>query len=217
MDNSVLTSRRITSTLAIALIPLFSGLALYSYWLFHYYSNFDLTPLGGKTPTLGFWLLVLAVPANILGLVFLYIPYSKNKDEVKNDKSLKNKFLGLLFLLLLNYVVAGGLIYNFVWLNSTISIEFENNYSGDLTEMIVVLPNGDGIRVNYVPNNMKGNIRVFSKGEGPVEFIVRGTEGKEVRKTVIGHITSKMGGRIQLRLSSDFELINKSEISNDSR
>lgn len=215
-QNQVLTKRRITSTLVIALIPLILGLGLYLFWLNHYFNNFDLAPLDGKVPTVGFWLLVLAVPANILGIVFLYIPYSKNKAAVSADSSLRNKFLGLLVLLLSNYVIAGGMIYNFLWLNSTISIEFTNNYSGPLTEMIVVLPNGDGVRVNYVNVGEKGDIRVFSKGEGPVEFIVRGTEGKEVREVIIGYITSNLGGRLQLSLNEDFSLTPSPRPANNS-
>lgn len=206
MQTEALSNRRIASTLTIALVPIFLGVLIYGYWLNEYFNNFNISPRDGIIPTVGFALLVIAVPANILGFIFLYIPWKKNKAEIQGSSSLKRKYFGLFSLLLLNYFVAGGILYNYNWLNSTVSIEFTNNYNEPLKDLMVVLPNGDGIHVNYVKPGYSSNIRVFNKGEGAVEFIAVDTQDQRAREVVLGYVTSNMGGRAKVTLEKDFSL-----------
>ena len=206
METEALSNRRIASTLTIALVPIFLGILIYGYWLHEYFNNFNISPREGIIPTVGFALLVIAVPANILGFIFLYIPWKKNKAEIRGSSSLKRKYFGLFALLSLNYFVAGGILYNYSWLNSTVSIEFTNDYSEPLKDLMVVLPNGDGIHVNYVKPGHTSSIRVFNKGEGAVEFIAINGEDQKAREVVLGYVTSNMGGRAKVTLKEDFSL-----------
>lgn len=206
MQTEALSSRRTASTLTIALVPLLLGLTIYGYWLNQYFGEFNISPQGGKIATIGFALLVVAVPANILGIIFLYIPWKKNHSQVQSDQSLKTKFMLLFLLLFLNYPVAGGIIYNYNWITSTISIEFTNNYQESLKDLVVILPNGDAVHVNYVKPGHTSSIRVFNKGEGAVEFMAINAENEKSRKPILGYVTSNMGGRAKVLLNEDFEI-----------
>jgi len=206
MQTEALSSRRIASTLTIALVPMFLGLAIYGYWLSQYFGEFNIAPQGGKISTIGFALLVVAVPANILGIIFLYIPWKKSRSEIQSDSGLKIKFISLFVLLFLNYPIAAGIIYNYSWITSTISIEFTNNYQEPLKDLVVILPNGDGVHVNYVKPGQSSSIRVFNKGEGAVEFMAINANDEKSRKPILGYVTSNLGGRAKVSLNEDFEL-----------
>lgn len=206
MQTEALSNRRIASTLTIALLPMMIGITIYCYWLNLYFGEYNIRPTDGMISTIGFALLVVAVPANILGIIFLYIPWKKNRDEINSNSSLKKKFFTLFALLGINYFVAGGILYNYSWINSTISIEFTNQYEKPLKDLLVVLPNGDAVHLNYVKPNLTSDIRVFAKGEGPVQIMAINGENEKIRETLLGHITTKMGGRAKVLLKEDFSL-----------
>lgn len=206
MQSSPLSTRRLTSTLTIALVPIVIGSLIYSYWLFQYFFNFDLFPLSGKIQTIGFALLVFTVPANFLGLLFLIIPWKKNKTEINQNPKLKKKFILLLILLLSNYLIGAGIIYNYTWLTKTVSVEFSNNYPGKLRDIIIVLPNGDGIHMDKVEEGSTLQARVLVKGAGAVELIVENADGDKLREVIIQKAPKGMGGRVKVTLSPEFTL-----------
>lgn len=206
MQIEALSSRRLASTLTIALVPIILGLSIYGYWLYEYFVNYNISPAKGLIPTIGFGLLVVAVPANFLGVLFLYIPMKKNIGEVKSNPSLKRKFIALFTLLALNYVVAAGVIYNYNWLSGSVSIELTHNYKLPVREIRIVLPNGDGLYMNVMKPGATGFARVFSKGEGPIELIITDSEKNKFRGTIIEYVTSGLGGTVRVSLEPDYSL-----------
>lgn len=206
MQTEALSTRRLTSTLTIALVPIILGCLIYSYWLYQYFVHSELFPLNGKIQTIGFALLVITVPANFLGLLFLAIPWAKNKTEIKDNPALKKKFICLALLLLGNYAVGGGIIYNYSWLTKTVSIEFENNYSEKLRDIVIVLPNGDGVHLDRVDFRSTLHARIPLKGVGQIELIVENAKGEKAREVIISKPPKGMGGRVKVELSSEFTL-----------
>lgn len=206
MQIEALSSRRLASTLTIALLPIILGLGIYGYWLYEYFVNFNISPADGLIPTIGFGLLVVAVPSNFLGILFLYIPMKKNQSEVSSNPSLKRKFISLFCLLGLNYVVAAGIIYNYNWLSGTIYLELTHNYKLPLREIRIVLPNGDGLYMDVMQPGTKGYARVFAKGEGPVELIITDSEKNKIRQTVIENISEGLGGAASVTLGPEYAL-----------
>ena len=207
MQTEALSTRRLTSTLTIALVPIVLGTLIYSYWLFQYFFNFDLFPLNGKIQTIGFALLVFTVPANFLGLLFLFIPWNKKKTEISQNPKLKKRFTLLFILLLSNYAVGAGIIYNYTWLTKTVSIEFTNKYPEKLRDIIIVLPNGDGIHMDKVETGSTLEARVSLKGDGQVELIVENRKGDKLREVIIAKPPKGMGGRVKVTLTPEFTLI----------
>jgi hypothetical protein len=207
MKTEVLSIRRLTSTLTIALVPIIFGMLIYSYWLFQYFINFDLLPLDGKIQTIGFALLIFTVPANFLGLLFLFIPWKKNKTEISQNPKLKKRFILLFILLLSNYAVGAGIIYNYTWLTKTVSIQFTNKYPEKLRDIIIVLPNGDGIHMNKVETGSTLEERFSLRGDGRIELIVENRKGDKLREVIIAKPPKGMGGRVKLTISPEFTLI----------
>ncbi|MFT6068321.1 MAG: hypothetical protein ACJAT2_000088 [Bacteriovoracaceae bacterium] len=206
MQTEALSTRRLTSTLTIALVPIVLGVLIYSYWLYQYFYHYELFPLEGKIQTIGFALLVITVPANFLGLLFLFIPWSKNKEEIKQNASLKKKYTSLLILLLANYAIGAGIIYNYNWLTKTISLEFQNDYPERLRDLVIVLPNGDAVHLDKVEQGSTLVARVMQKGEGPIGLIAEDAEGIKVREVIIPKPPKGMGGRVKIRLTPEFTL-----------
>ncbi len=206
MQTEALSTRRLTSTLTIALVPIVLGILIYSYWLYQYFIHYDLSPLDGKIQTIGFSLLVITVPANFLGLLFLFIPWAKNKAEINQNSGLKKRYISLLILLLANYVIGGGIIYNYSWLTKTISLEIQNDYPESLRDIVVVLPNGDAVHLDKVLQGSTLEARVFKKGDGPIELIVETAEGLTLRELIIPKPPKNMGGRVKVALTPEFTL-----------
>lgn len=207
MQTEALSNRRLTSTLTIGLVPIILGVLIYSYWLYQYFFEYELLPLDGKIQIIGFALLVITVPANFLGLLFLFIPWKKNSQEINQNPSLKKKYVFLLILLLSNYAVGAGIIYNYNWLTKTVSVDFHNQYPEKLRDIIIVLPNGDAIHVDKVDSGTNLEARVPLKGEGAIEMIVENFEGIKLRKVIIPKVSKEMAGRVKITLGPEFTLI----------
>jgi hypothetical protein len=87
-----------------------------------------------------------------------------------------------------------------------VSVEFFNQYPEKLRDIIIVLPNGDGIHMDKVPQGSSLQARVLIRGDGPVELIVENANGLRVREVIIAKPPKGMGGRVKVTLDSEFSL-----------
>ncbi len=179
----------------IALTPMVIGIFILWVW---YVTRITWVPFTGIA------LLYIAVPLNLVSLIVLVSRYiSKTLKKIFRDRSLKKQYLGVIFLLVLNYPIAGFCFYAGLWIANEVEIKIVNQSPAILEEIKIFGPRNEKYAFPDVATGETVIETFHPGGEGSVEIEFTAHQ-KKFRHMALGYITGGMGGSSTIVVDKDF-------------
>ncbi len=195
MDTEINPDRLSKNFYVIALAPIVIGIIILWVW---YVTRITWMPFAGIA------LLYIAVPLNLVSLIVLISRYiSKTLKTVFRDRSLKKQYLAVIFLLVLNYPVAGFCFYTGWWISNEVEIKVVNQSPVPLEEIKIIGPRNNEFAFPDVAINETTTKTFHPGGEGSVEIEFTAHQ-KKFRHMALGYITDGMGGSSTIVVDKEF-------------